>query len=43
MSNEDPTWKSSLPFPRRWLYYFALKVAVLAIAAMIVARVLGYV
>jgi hypothetical protein len=43
MSDEEPTWKSSLPFPRRWLYYFALKLAVIAIAAMIVLRVMGYV
>ena len=43
MSNEDPTWKSSLPFPRRWLYFFALKLAVLAIAVLIVLRVMGYV
>ena len=41
MSNEDPTWKSSLPFPRRWLYYIVLKLAVLAIVVLVALRLSG--
>ncbi len=43
MTEPEPTWKTTLPFPRRWLYYLVLKICVLLIAIAIVARALGYV
>jgi hypothetical protein len=39
--NDEPTWKSSLPFPRRWLGYIAIKIVVLALAVLIVLRIYG--
>jgi hypothetical protein len=30
------------PFPRHWLYYIALKVAIIAAALAIVLKLLGY-
>jgi hypothetical protein len=30
------------PFPRHWRYYVALKLAVIAIAAAIVLKLVGY-
>jgi hypothetical protein len=30
------------PFPRHWLYYIALKVAVIAIAVAVTLKLLGY-
>lgn len=32
MSNDRKSWHDSLPFPKRWLYYIALKIIVLALA-----------
>jgi hypothetical protein len=42
MSDQEPTWKSSLPFPRRWLYYIVLKLSVLAIVVLVAPRLLGW-
>ncbi len=41
MSDQEPTWKTSLPFPRRWLYYIVLKLAVLAIVVLVALRLSG--
>ena len=41
MKQDDPTWISTLPFPRRWLYYIALKLVVLAIVVAIALRIYG--
>jgi hypothetical protein len=35
---QEPSWKTSLPFPRRWLYYIVLKLCVLAIVVLVVLR-----
>lgn len=43
MSDPEPTWKSSLPFPRRWLYYIVLKFCVLALMVLIALRLKGLV
>lgn len=29
---DKKSWHDNLPFPRRWLYYIALKIIVLALA-----------
>lgn len=34
-------WQSSLPFPRRWLLYIAIKLAILAAAVLITLRIYG--
>lgn len=39
----DPTWKSSLPFPRRWLAYIALKFIALALVIYVALRLQGLV
>ena len=38
MSDREPTWKTSLPFPRRWLYYIALKIVVLVAVVLLALR-----
>lgn len=38
---EQPEWKSSLPFPRRWLIYIAIKLVLLAAAVLITLRLYG--
>lgn len=38
MSNDD--WKKTLPFKRHWAVYLAFKVAVLALAGLIVWHLL---
>jgi hypothetical protein len=43
MNEDEPTWKTTLPFPRRWLYYLVLKLCVVAVATMAVLRMMGYV
>ena len=35
------SWHDSLPFPRHWLAYIVLKLAVLVLAAILVLRFLG--
>ena len=40
---EEPSWKSTLPFPRRWFAYLALKVAVLALVVFVTLRFYGLV
>jgi hypothetical protein len=32
MSADRKSWHDSLPFPKRWLFYIALKLIVLALA-----------
>lgn len=39
--DKQPEWQSSLPFPRRWLLYIAIKLAILAIAVLITLRIYG--
>ncbi len=39
--NNEPTWKSSLPFPRKWLAYVAIKFIVLAIVIYVALRYYG--
>ena len=41
MSNDD--WKKTLPFKRHWAVYLAFKVALLALAAYVALRMMGYV
>lgn len=41
MSNDD--WKKTLPFKRHWAVYLIFKVALLALAAFVALRVMGYV
>ena len=43
MAQDDPTWKSTLPFPRRWLYYIALKFVVLALVVLLALKLYGVV
>ena len=35
------SWHDSLPFPRHWLGYIVLKIAVLVLAAILVLRFTG--
>jgi hypothetical protein len=35
------SWHKSLPFPRHWLAYIVLKLAVLVLAAILVLRFMG--
>ena len=39
----EPAWKGTLPFPRRWLWYIALKFVVLALAVFVALRYYGLV
>jgi hypothetical protein len=39
----EPTWKTTLPFPRRWLAYLVVKVAVLALVLVVTLRYYGLV
>lgn len=32
MTTDNKPWHDNLPFPKRWLYYIALKLIVLALA-----------
>lgn len=32
MNNDQKSWHDSLPFPKRWLGYIALKILVIALA-----------
>lgn len=41
--SDAPTWRRSLPFPRRWLAYLAMKVVVLALSVFIALRIYGLV
>jgi hypothetical protein len=41
MTEPKKSWRDSLPFPRHWLSYVALKYAVLAAAALLVLHFLG--
>ena len=35
-------WRKDLPFPRRWLFYLAMKIAVVVLAFWLAARSFGY-
>lgn len=40
--DEDKTdWKNSLPFPRHWLIYIAIKLIILAVAVLVTLRIYG--
>jgi hypothetical protein len=36
-------WRSDLPFPRHWLFYLAVKIAIVLFAIGVAARSFGYV
>ncbi len=36
-------WRKDLPFPRHWLFYLAVKIAIVVLAVWIAARSFGYV
>ena len=37
-ANDNKSWHDSLPFPKRWLGYIALKIVVLALAIYLALR-----
>jgi len=39
--NRNRSWKESLPFPRHWLAYVVLKIAVVAAAVLLVLYLSG--
>ena len=41
MDDKQPEWKTSLPFPRRWIVYISIKLILLAIAVLIALRFFG--
>jgi hypothetical protein len=43
MAQDDPTWRTTLPFPRRWLGYIAIKFIVLALVVYMTLRWYGVV
>ena len=34
-------WRSDLPFPRHWLFYVAVKIGIVGLAAYLAARTFG--
>lgn len=40
---EKKSWHDSVPFPRHWLAYTILKIALLAAAIYIAARLMGWI
>ncbi|MGE3642856.1 MAG: hypothetical protein AB7F96_03270 [Beijerinckiaceae bacterium] len=40
---KEPDWKTSLPFPRHWLIYIAVKLVLLAVAVLVTLRLYGLV
>lgn len=36
-------WIRDLPFPRHWLFYITIKIAILVLAFYLAARAAGYV
>jgi hypothetical protein len=38
---DEPTWKTTLPFPKRWALYIGVKFAVLALAIWLTLRWYG--
>ena len=36
-------WRSDTPFPRHWLFYLLVKIAIVVFAVWVAARSLGYV
>lgn len=41
--DSEPTWKTTLPFPRRWAIYIGVKFAALALAIWLTLRWYGLV
>lgn len=41
--NDEPNWKKTLPFPNRWLWYLAAKIAVLALTVFVALKYYGLV
>ncbi|MBX9761155.1 MAG: hypothetical protein K2Y29_20425 [Beijerinckiaceae bacterium] len=41
--NDESGWFRTLPFPRRWLWYIAIKVVVLALALYVTLKFYGLV
>lgn len=39
--NREKSWKDSLPFPRHWLAYVVLKIAVVVAAVLLVLYLSG--
>ena len=39
--SEEPTWKSTLPFPRKWIFYIAIKFIVLGLVIYVTLRFYG--
>jgi hypothetical protein len=42
-TNGSSGWRKTLPFPRRWLWYIAIKIAVLALAVYVTLNIYGLV
>ena len=42
-SSGAPGWRKTLPFPRRWLWYIAIKMVVLALAVFVTLKYYGLV
>ena len=38
---EEPTWKSTLPFPRKWIFYIGVKFLVLGLVIYVTLRTYG--
>jgi len=36
-------WHKDVPFPRHWLFYLAVKIAIVVFAVWVAARSFGYV
>ena len=41
MDEPKKDWKTSLPFPRHWLIYIAVKLIILTIAVLVTLRIYG--
>lgn len=38
---DEPTWKTTLPFPKKWALYIAIKLGALALALWLTLRWYG--
>ena len=38
---DEPTWKTTLPFPKRWVVYIGVKFGILALAIWLTLRWYG--
>lgn len=43
MTNDNSDWRKSLPFPRRWLVYIAIKLILIVVAVFVTLRIYGLV